>query len=70
MCQVGPKRRKALYTASSMSCTLGMYPAVATLIAKGRAMPLMELLGNIFWLCLMGALLCWAYDMLKPYFRK
>ena len=33
-------------------------------------MGLMELLCNIFWLCMMGAILCWAYDMLKPYFRK
>ncbi len=33
-------------------------------------MTLGELLGNIFWLLLMGVILCWAYDLLKPYFRK
>ncbi len=33
-------------------------------------MSLGELLGNIFWWLLMAAILCWAYDMLKPYFRK
>jgi phosphatidylglycerophosphatase A len=33
-------------------------------------MSLGEILGNIFWWLLMGLILTWAYDMLKPYFRK
>jgi hypothetical protein len=33
-------------------------------------MTLGELLGNIFWLALMGVILTWAYDTLRPWFRK
>lgn len=28
------------------------------------------LLGNIFWLLLMGIILTWAWDMIKPHIRK